>query len=42
MTGHIQPKQQAGSLNSLLNSPRTNESIQMAEKYPDSTLSEPK
>ncbi|NQE38646.1 hypothetical protein E5S67_06431 [Microcoleus sp. IPMA8] len=41
MTGHIQPKQQDRSLKSVLNS-RTNESIQMAEKYPDSTLSEPK
>ena len=38
-TGHVQPQQQGGSLESVLNS-RTNELIQMVEKYPDSTLSE--
>ena len=38
-TGHVQPQQQGGSLKSVLNS-RTNELLQMVEKYPDSTLSE--
>jgi transposase len=38
-TGHVQPKQQGGSLKSVLNS-RTTELTQMVEKYPDSTLSE--
>ncbi|NQE38631.1 helix-turn-helix domain-containing protein [Microcoleus asticus] len=40
-TGRVQPQQQGGSLKNVLKS-RTNESIQRVEKYPDSTLSEPK
>lgn len=39
MTGHVQPKQQGGSLKSVLNA-RTTELTQMVKKYPDSTLSE--
>jgi transposase len=38
-TGHVQPQQHRGSLKSVLNS-RTNEVVQMVEKYPDTTLSE--
>ena len=37
MTGHVQPQQQGGSLKSVLNS-RTNELLQMVEKYPESIV----
>ncbi|WP_445301621.1 helix-turn-helix domain-containing protein [Microcoleus sp. MOSTC5] len=40
-TGRVQPRKQGRSLKSVLNSRRT-ELTQMVEKYPDSTLSEPK
>jgi transposase len=36
-TGHFQPKQQGGSLKSVLNSRRT-ELTQMVEKYPESIV----
>ncbi|WP_445242771.1 hypothetical protein [Microcoleus sp. S28C3] len=40
-TGRVQPRKQGGSLKSVLNSRRTKFTL-MVEKYPDSTLSEPK
>ncbi len=40
-TGHVEPKKQGGSMKSVLHSRKT-ELTQMVEKYPDSTLSEPK
>jgi transposase len=36
-TGHVQPKQQGGSLKSVLNSRRA-ELTQMVEKYPESIV----
>ena len=40
-TGHVQPKKPGGSVKSVLHS-HTTQLTEMVEKYPDSTLSEPK